>query len=191
MTVQETQGLLSPALRDIRLRKIAEHIGPGSTVLDLGCGAGYLAGFLPTDCTYIGVDRVIPPSTDWFADFFRLDLNARGAVEDALGRLGVRPHYITCAAVVEHLDAPSDLIRGLSELIEAGGKLVGTTAHPRGEQIHAWLASIGLCSRDGADEHHAFLDYRRIQQLAEVSGGRLVRYEQFLLRLNQLFVVQY
>jgi len=191
MSVQETQGLLSPTLRDIRLRKIAERIEPRSTVLDLGCGAGYLATFLPAGCTYFGVDRVMPPHVDRFADFLRLDVNAPGAVEAARDWLRVRPRYLTCAAAVEHFDAPLDLIKGFGTLLESGGRLVATTAHPRGERMHAWLARIGVCSRDAATEHHRFLDHRRILHLAEGSGGRLVEYRMFLLRLNQIFVVQY
>ena len=191
MSVQETQGLLSPALGDIRLRRIAEQVEPGSTVLDLGCGAGYLAEFLPAGCTYAGIDRVMPPRIDRFAGFLILDLNAPSAVDAARDWLRVRPRYLTCAAVMEHFDSPLDLVRGFGELIEPGGCLVGTTAHPRAERIHAWLARIGVCSSDAATEHHSFLDYRRIQQLAEASGGRLVEYKTFLLRLNQLFVVKY
>jgi SAM-dependent methyltransferase len=190
-TVQETQGLLSPALRNIRLRRIAGQVEPGTTVLDLGCGAGYLAQFLPSGCTYIGIDRILPPHIDRFAGFLRLNLNAPGAVDVARGWLRVKPQYLTCAAVVEHLEAPFELIRSFVDLIESGGLLVGTTAHPRGKRLHTSLARIGLCSSDAANEHHSFLDYGRIQQLAEFSGGQLVEYHQFLMRLNQLFVVQY
>jgi SAM-dependent methyltransferase len=191
MSVQETQGVLSPALRDIRLRKIAQQIEPGATILDLGCGAGYLGSFLPAGCTYVGIDRVQPPRMDRFSDFLQLDLNAPGAVEAAHDWLPIRPRYLTCAAAMEHFDAPAELIKGFGALIETGGRLVATTAHPRGERIHAYLASVRLCSKDAATEHHRFLDYGRIRQLAAVSGGTLVKYQLFLLRLNQLFVVQY
>ena len=190
-TVQETQGLLSPALRNIRLGKIAAQIEAGAVVLDLGCGAGYLAEFLPSGCCYIGIDRVLPPRIDRFARFIQLDLNAPGAIHAARSWLRVKPRYLTCAAVVEHLETPLELIQSFVDLIEPGGFLVGTTAHPRGERLHASLARMGLCSSDAANEHHRFLDYDGIRQLAECSGGRLVVYHQFLMRLNQLFVVQY
>jgi SAM-dependent methyltransferase len=191
MTVQETQGLLSPALRNIRLRKIAGQIEAASVVLDLGCGAGYLAELLPSGCTYIGIDRLLPPRLERFARFIQLDLNAPGAIDAARNWLRVKPRYMTCAAVVEHLEAPLELIKSFADLITPGGFLVGTTAHPRGERLHASLGRIGLCSSDAASEHHRFMDFDDIRRLADFSGGRLVAYRQFLMRLNQLFIVQY
>jgi SAM-dependent methyltransferase len=190
-SVQETQGLLSPMLRDIRLRRIANELKSGTTVLDLGCGAGYLAKFLPADCVYLGIDRLIPPRTERFSDFLRLDLNRPGAIDAVREWLRSRPHYITCAAALEHFVAPFDLIQGFAELIESRGRFVGTTAHPKGQQLHTSLARVGLCSLDGANEHHAFFDRADLERLAVYSGGQLVEYAQFLLGLNQLFIIQY
>jgi 2-polyprenyl-3-methyl-5-hydroxy-6-metoxy-1,4-benzoquinol methylase len=191
MSVQETQGLLSPVVRDIRLRRIARCIEPGSTVLDLGCGAGYLGAWLPPRCRYVGIDRALPPRLERFADFLRLDLNADDAAEAVRSWLPAPPRCITCAAVLEHVDSPLQLLRNFSRLLASGGRFVGTTAHPWARPIHTCLAGLGVCSREGAAEHHAFLDYARLHQLAADSGGRLVEYNTFLLRLNQLFVVEY
>lgn len=173
------------------MRRLANKLESGTTVLDLGCGAGYLAEFLPADCVYLGIDRVMPPKTERFADFLRLDLNMPRAIDSVRGWLRCKPHYITCAAVLEHLVSPFDLIKAFAELIHSSGRLVGTTAHPRGQQLHTSLARVGLCSRDGANEHHTFLDRRDLEHLAAYSGGQLVEYKKFLLGLNQLFIVQY
>ena len=44
---------------DERSRSIlANHIAPGSRVLDIGCGWGYLVPFLPEDTHYLGIDFV-------------------------------------------------------------------------------------------------------------------------------------
>lgn len=47
MVHQETEGLLSSLIRDIRLRKVASYVKRGSIVLDIACGNGRLAKFLP------------------------------------------------------------------------------------------------------------------------------------------------
>ena len=74
MVHQETEGLLSPYIRDIRLKVASSYIKHNSIILDLACGEGYLSGFLPSGCKYYGVDRVAPSSTANFTDFMRMDL---------------------------------------------------------------------------------------------------------------------
>lgn len=191
MMEQETQGLLSPLARDIRLRRVASCIAAGSVVLDLGCGAGRLAELLPPGCTYLGIDRVAPDDTRQFADFIALDLNDPDSFAAAHRWIDVRPDYLTCAAMLEHVTDPGGLIRQFSRLLTRGGSLVATTAHPRARLVHDSLARLYLCSRCAAAEHETFLGPARIRDIATSSHGRLVAYRTFLWRLNQLFVIRY
>ena len=74
MKNQEAEGLLSPLIKKIRLKKAAKCIQNNSTVLDIACGAGYLRQFLPSQCKYYGIDRITPPSLNLFNAFLQLDI---------------------------------------------------------------------------------------------------------------------
>jgi 2-polyprenyl-3-methyl-5-hydroxy-6-metoxy-1,4-benzoquinol methylase len=188
---QETEGLLSPLIRDIRLRKAASHVGSKATVLDLACGEGYLRRFLPSGCRYYGADRVRPSSTAHFSDFTELDLREEASLDHLRAWLPERPDCLTCIAFLEHLSDPGGFVAAYRSLLAKPGKLIGTTPHPRGRSIHESLASIHLCSRHGAEEHEQFLGRTEIESLAAASGGTLSVYRQFLAGLNQLFVIEY
>ena len=188
---QETEGLLSPLIRNIRLRQVAAQIRGGTAVLDLGCGEGYLRQFLPADCRYYGVDRVAPSSCERFSDFLVLDLAAEGSWERVRGWLPARPDYITCVAFLEHLARPGDFVSGCSRLLSRNGRFIGTTPHPRGRSVHEFLARAGICSRQGAEEHEKFLGRGDMERIAVDSGGVMSCYHQFLLGMNQIFVIEY
>lgn len=191
MVHQETEGLLSPLIRDIRLKQVAAHITEGSVVLDLACGAGYLSDFLPSTCSYYGVDRVFDKQSDKFKEFINLDLLASDSFSKLQDWLPEIPDYITCVAFVEHMDNPASFITQYSKLLENKGTIIGTTPHPCGKLIHESLSKLYLCSRHGAEEHEQFLGKKEIQKLATESDGNLKIYERFLFGLNQIFSIEY
>lgn len=183
---QETEGLVSPIIRDLRLRRIAARIAPGSRVLDLACGNGYLRRHLPDGCTYFGVDRLIPDAGGAFS-FLEADLMDPGTAPAIKAWMGEPADFIVCAAFLEHLSQPAELVLRMAPVLKEDGALVGTTPHPRGRNLHDSLARLYLCSRSGAAEHEAFLDRLDLANVAEASGGELMYYRQFLFGLNQLF----
>ena len=191
MTHQETEGVLSPFIRDIRLRKVASYIRSNTTILDLACGEGYLRQFLPSDCTYYGVDRVSPSSAARFTDFIALDLMEDSSLQHLHEWLPKKPNYLTCIAFLEHITNPGHFVTTYKRLMGEYGKLIGTTPHPRGRLIHDSLSCVYLCSRHGAEEHEQFLGKEEIENIAACSGGTLSVYRQFLVGLNQLFVIEY
>ncbi|MGF1527817.1 MAG: class I SAM-dependent methyltransferase [Candidatus Competibacterales bacterium] len=188
---QETEGLLSPVLRDIRLRQVSFHIEESSTILDMACVAGYLSRFLPVGCRYYGVDRVPASNTNEFTSFLHLDVLANGSFERIRDWLPQSPDYVTCIAFLEHIENPAEFVEKCSRLLASNGKFIGTTPHPRGRIVHDLLSRVHLCSRQGAEEHERFLGKEDIERIARTSKGSLSRYSQFLLSLNQLFVIEY
>lgn len=191
---QETQGLLSPWIRDRRLREVARRIEPDSVVLDLACGAGALSYLLPKGCSYFGVDRIPRAGTCWQnpgtggrMQFMQVDLSDDGSPQAIAAWMGARADVITMAAFLEHIKDPASFVSRYMPLLKRGGRIVGTTPHPRGRWVHDALASIGVCSKDGAEEHELFLGRPELVAVADACGAQLSHYQVFLLGLNQAF----
>ena len=189
---QEVQGLLSPWIRNLRLRCVGSKIEPGTVVLDLACGAGSLSKHIPSSCRYFGVDR-IPFKEVGLADMpancqlLNAELGDPNTPARILDWIGTRPQVITMLAFLEHLKDPAAVIQTYSSLLAPGGRLLGTTPHPIGRRLHDSLARIYLCSRDGADEHESFLGRGDLERVARSAGGSLTGYSRFLFGLNQFF----
>lgn len=188
---QETQGLLSIRVRNIRLSRVASFIKPNSVILDLACGAGYLKSFLPTSCKYYGVDRVLPPGYQEKPNFISLDLLRDDSIKQIQKKFQIKPDYITCVAFLEHISDPIMFLSKYKGLFDEKGILVGTTPHPIGKRIHEMFAMIGLLSKEAAHEHKSFLNREDLSEIASLSGGNLIFYKRFLLGMNQLFIIQY
>lgn len=52
-----------------RIKAMAAHVPPGTTVMDLGSGKEWLRGFLPKDCKYLAVDYKDRGSQNLVCDF--------------------------------------------------------------------------------------------------------------------------
>jgi|SRR5688572_16431363 2-polyprenyl-3-methyl-5-hydroxy-6-metoxy-1,4-benzoquinol methylase len=173
-------GVLSPWLRNARLSRARPYLH--GTVLDYGCGVGALSDFCDPE-SYLGVD---------------ID---RESVAVAQAR---RPQFrfvretpstpqqfdtIVALAVIEHLEDPAALLAEFGRLLAPGGQIVLTTPHPSLEWAHTLGAKVGLFSPEASEEHEELIDLKRMRELAAAAGLVVQRYERFLLRANQLFVL--
>ncbi len=189
-TNHETEGLLSPVIRDVRLKQVARLIPPDSIVADIACGTGYLSEFLAPSCRYFGVDRIAPPDSSRFDSFINVDMAQDGCEEKINEILPGPADVVTMVAFIEHLKDPASIIRLTRKFLRREGRLILTTPHPIGRSLHDSLASIYLCSRAGAEEHETFFDRNDIGQIADESGFKMVDYRRFLFGLNQLAVFE-
>lgn len=197
MPAQDVQGLLSPFVRNVRLKQASQLIKPSSAVLDLACGSGSLADFLPSDCRYFGVDRISVHRTSQVKrgassrQYLELDLMAEGNLEAIDNWLPEPVDYITVLAFLEHIGCPEQFLARLARFLKSkNARIVGTTPHPVGRLLHDSLSQVYLCSRDGAEEHEKFLDKTDLQALGSSLSLKLTTYKRFLLGLNQLFVFE-
>jgi len=94
------------------------ELGPGVTVLDLGCGHGMIGGELSErGCTVTFADE-----HNWLleeykgADFREFDIE-----RDDLESLG-RFDLVICSNVLEHLRRPDGFLASVDRLLEPGGK---------------------------------------------------------------------
>jgi 2-polyprenyl-3-methyl-5-hydroxy-6-metoxy-1,4-benzoquinol methylase len=191
---QEVEGVLSPIIRDIRLKNVAREIGAGKVVLDLACGNLFLERHLPANTRYFGVDRIEANRGGDIragSGFLNADLLASETPDAIESWMGRKADIITSIAFLEHIKRPEIFVTKYKSLLVPGGKFLGTTPHPRGRHLHDRLARMYLCSRSGADEHEDFLSRHDLEACASAAGGKLTVYRQFLMGLNQLFVFSF
>lgn len=186
VTNQENEGLLSPIIKRVRLKQAASLVPPGSTVLDLACGGGSLKHYLPPGCSYFGVDRIEPPDRAVFDGFLNAELTAPEFWKTLNQWLRRRVDVVTLLAFVEHVKRPEDILASLKDVLKEDGKLILTTPHPVGRNLHDFLARLYLCSRSGAAEHEQFFDESDLKRVCASAGYEWRGYRRFLLGLNQL-----
>lgn len=182
-------GLLSGWLIDARTRAAAGCVS-GASVLDAGCNIADLAGAIPPNVDYVGLELV----PEIVALARRLHPDRRIEVCDLEGDwpgwvLDRRFDQVVLTAVVEHLREPAAVLARARGLLAPGGTLVLTTPHPRARRLHGLGARLRLFSRDADDEHERFFDRAGLASLARAAGLRLIDYRPFQLGLNQLAVM--
>ncbi len=155
-------------------------------VLDLACGAGFLRDFLPGHCRYFGVDRIPPPDVTRFDAFFSAELTHPDIFQRLNQWLPEQADVITLLAFLEHVKDPTTILKGIKPLLKGSGKVVLTTPHPMGRNLHDALARIYICSRSGAAEHERFFNRTDLAEIADRAGYRTQSYRRFLLGLNQV-----
>lgn len=140
-----TMAYLVPAIE----RLAGSLIAPGARVLDLGCGAGWLAGwFADRGCQVVGVD----PSDSGLRQAREHHPNVRfvqaQADESLLKNLGEPPFdLVVSTEVVEHVYAPRAWARACATSLRPGGRLVCSTPY------HGWLKNVVVAVTNRFDAH--------------------------------------
>jgi 2-polyprenyl-3-methyl-5-hydroxy-6-metoxy-1,4-benzoquinol methylase len=151
------------------------------SVLDLGCGNGFLAGRLAElGCDVVGVEaddkgvqiaaRAHPNVRFIRADATSLTLNDVGRTFDV----------VICSEVIEHLFDPAAIVRAARLLVAPKGMFIVSTPY------HGYLKNLILSLGDRWDSHHVparcgghikFWSVRTLRQLLEAGDFRLVRWK--------------
>lgn len=128
---------------------LADNLGPGKRILDIGCGNGYIAGqFLRKGCNVVGVDL----SETGIAIARKAYPEGRFEILEAdnnvLDRLKEKPFdYVISTEVVEHLYAPRAYAEGCFAALATGGRLICSTPY------HGYLKNLALSLAGKWDKH--------------------------------------
>jgi 2-polyprenyl-3-methyl-5-hydroxy-6-metoxy-1,4-benzoquinol methylase len=180
MPDQGTGGLLSPLLRRARIRAVLPHIQ--GRVLDIGCGTGELTRWC-SENAYLGVD--IDPESLAIARRKHGSFRFSEQLPE-----GETFDLIIGLAIIEHIKFPVRWLQTLKPLLSPGGRIILTTPHPSLEGIHRFGSSVGLFSREAAEEHETLLDGTLMAETAAEAGLAIHLRKGFLLGANQLFVLK-
>lgn len=183
MADQGGEGLLSPFLRTRRLEAAKPFLQ--GRVLDVGCGTGYLADFVPAD-QYAGVDvdegslqaaRLRHPHHRFLSE-----LPPRGTTFNT----------VVALAVIEHAPDPLEFLEALSARLDPapGSRIICTTPHPLFDGVHRAGAAMGLFSFHAREEHQQLLGHWELLSLAGKCRLSIALYRRFLLGANQLLVLK-
>lgn len=175
-----TDGLLTPFLRRRRLAMVRPHLQ--GSVLDIGCGIGFLAGLVDPD-RYLGFD-IYAPAVE---EARRRCPNHRFVTELSEDR---RFDTVVALAVIEHLEDPVETLRHWAARLTDRGRLVMTTPHPAGQHVYDIGARLGAFSRHASDDHEALIGRGTMAALAREVGLTVTVDRRFLLGMNQLFVLE-
>ena len=159
-------------------------------ILDLGCGGGPLLPFVPDRSRYVGVDMQESSLRQLRARFpdcrtYRVDLTDARSLRTAVES---RFDTITLLAVIEHLEEPLTLLKGLAAFLKPGGRLLITCPSPLGERFLRVVNAVTDIAEGGPDPHLHVYGKRRLTALVLEAGLVPVEYRRFFFSLNQLVV---
>jgi SAM-dependent methyltransferase len=156
----------------------AKFFGNGETVLDVGCGPGYLAEYLARqkNCTVVGVEqdpRLAEIAGRVCAQVYELNLETEG-----LRKIKGKFTAIFFGDVIEHVRNAPELLGQASELLEVGGRVIVSTpnfVHIK-NRLRVLLGSFEYRDSGLLDRTHVhFYTKRTLYALLEASGYRVVK----------------
>lgn len=132
---------------------LAGAVGPGTRLLDVGCGNGYIASrFLERGCRVVGIDlseqgisiaRQAHPAARW---------ELLAADDHILENLNEEPFDLVISTeVVEHLYDPRSYVRGCYAALKPGGRFICSTPY------HGYWKNLALALFNKFDFHFTAL----------------------------------
>lgn len=139
-----TAVYLLPPIRDL-----LGSIGPGTRILDVGCGNGYICGqLLENGCTVVGIDLSEQGISIARQTYPKGRFEVLAADRDVLANLHEQPFDIVLSTeVVEHLYDPKSYIAGCHAALKPGGRMIVSTPY------HGYLKNLALSVFNKWDWH--------------------------------------
>jgi len=156
-------------------------------VLDVGCGAGTIVGFLPRDIDYVGVDSYRvgvqelldnhPGVSAYVLDIQRETVSCQEPFDTVLA-----------LALIEHLERPQDFLDLYLPLLAPGGSIVITTPTRLGDRVHRLLQVVGITNPGVSEVHHHIYCLPELVSLLTGRELKVVASRRFQMGMNQIVI---
>jgi len=185
----QINGLISPLLQIIRLSRALPFL-KGKYILDVGCSNGEILKYLPVNIDYIGIEgnynycQRAKKNNPKF-QFINLYLN-----ENNVDKLPVSERStIFMLAILEHLDDPISVLKGLKQYLQTHGRIIITTPSKYSRFILESGSNIKLFMRE-MDEHKHYFSKEDLFNISEQVQLKIKYYRKFEFGLNNLLVLE-
>lgn len=184
---QGKEPFLEKILQFLRFRKVFPFVRKNFKVLDIGCG--YTGTFLKSISSDIdeGVGIDISVSKNSIAENIKLIPQKSARLPNNYFDL------VTCLAVVEHLEKPTNLLTTAYKSLKNNGKLILTTPSPIAKPILEFLAfKIGIISKQEIKDHKKYYGKTELIELLTSCGFKQknIEFKYFSFELNTLVVAK-
>ncbi len=182
-------GLCSPWLDYLRLRHVVRYIPQGSSILEVGCGRAGILRYRHHHPRYVGPDiipEIIERDRSRYPQYEFHLLNVEEENVASLGEFDV----VLLLAVLQYFSRADEVMRKVKALLKAGGRIIVTTPHPRGERVLEIGFYLGLCSPESHGEHQSLLGREELHRMATHFGLCVMVYKPFLFGMNQLLILR-
>jgi 2-polyprenyl-3-methyl-5-hydroxy-6-metoxy-1,4-benzoquinol methylase len=171
-------------IRDIRLIQVMRFIPDNSTILDIGCGDGYLFRLLGDRLKWgIGIDKDVPVSGSALYQLLA------GSFPNDFTDLQPGFDVIVMAAVIEHLPIGKIhlVLTRCYQLLKPGGRLIMTIPSHLVDPILHMMIKMGII--DGIDlEAHTGFRWGMLKRICNPNEFQLMVHKHFEFGLNHLIV---
>lgn len=169
---------------------VLRYIESAESLLDIGCGQGYLLARSPC-YRNIGIDefRYLKYIKDRQGKVIESSMEQGKRIEKELPFDGDSFDYVTMIAVIEHLPYPDEIIQECHRVLKTDGLLIVTTPLSILEKVLPFLdKGSELFSYNRPKDVH--LAYYGLNEMNRLTMGlfSLLMYKRFQLGVNQLFV---
>jgi len=168
-----------------RFRAAAPHIRAGSTVCDLGCGAGapFLKYIESRLISGVGLDEHAGVSPRDKISIVSADITASLPLESA------QFDHVTMLAVLEHLTQPISVLTEAYRILRPHGTLVLTWPSPAVDPILEILTHLKLVHQElGFDQHQPRIPKNKLKEMLEEIGFVRFQVGSFEMGLNNWLV---
>jgi ubiquinone/menaquinone biosynthesis C-methylase UbiE len=168
-----------------RFRAAAPHIRVGSTVCDLGCGAGapFLQYVESRLVTGVGLDEHVGVSPREKISVVAADITARLPLESA------QFDHVTMLAVLEHLTQPVQVLAEAYRILRPQGTLIMTWPSPVVDPILEVLTRVKVVHHElGFDQHQPRIPKKKLKEMLREIGFTRFEEGRFEMGLNNWLV---
>ncbi len=120
---------------------LQSELSDASLIVEIGCGQGYLTYALrQAGMNVVGLDlseKGISIAKKNFGDFYHCM-----SLQDYVSATGVRPRFIVCTELIEHLENPLQFVNDMLSLCSPDGGLILTTPNKHQFQKSIWNTEL-------------------------------------------------